>query len=43
MTEKNSQTDIEKYATGRLTLLQMMGLLALAGIVLTAVLRYFFS
>jgi hypothetical protein len=43
MSKDNIQSDTVKYTPGRLTLLQLMGALALLGIFLTVILRYFFT
>ena len=43
MTDKKSEKPLTRYRTGKLTLLEMMGLLAVLGIVLTLVLRHYFG
>lgn len=43
MSKDIKQPDTVKYTPGRLTLLELMGAIALLGIFLTVILRYFFT
>lgn len=41
MTPENKKNDLRAYRVGSFTLLQLMGLLALAGLAATLLLQYF--
>ena len=43
MHKDSDKNKLARYMTGNFTLLEMMGLLALFGVILTMVLRYYFG